>query len=287
MKRTISKNSLSSVLVTGGSGMVGSSVEFGMKPDHKEFNILDMSKMRSWVRRHHPSAILHLAAFADMEGCERNPAKAYELNVLGTYNLARVAKEFGVRLVYMSTCAVFDGKKKTPYTVNDVPAPLNVYGRTKSLGECAVLDIVPDSLVVRTGWLFGKGPGSEKKFINFCIRKLREGGEVRATNDRFGSPTYIPDLLEAIGALIRGKRRGVVHVVNKGTTSYFEVAQKIREYGGLQGKITAISGKTVEKALVKRGVMEGLITSVPMRSWQRALKDYVSYKLSKESGLQS
>lgn len=256
--------------------MVGDSVNFGNKPKHQEFDILNLEGMRSWLRANPHSAIVHLAALADMERCEKDPEESYKLNVLGSYNISKISREFGIYLVYMSTCAVFDGKKNTAYEPEDVPNPLNVYGRTKYIGELVVRDLAPNSLVVRTGWLFGGGRGSEKKFVNFCIRKLREGGaEIPATQDRFGSPTYIPDLIDTVKKFLSEPSSGVVHVVNEGVTSYFEVAKMIQAEGNFGGVVTPVKSMNLETSGVKRGKMEGLKSSRPLRTWQEAMRDYL------------
>jgi dTDP-4-dehydrorhamnose reductase len=263
------------ILVTGGSGMVGSQVAFGTKPDRKELDIIDSLSIKRTLDHYQPTVVLHLAALTDMGECEKNPEYAYETNVVGTYNIAKVCREKNIRLIYFSTCAVFDGNKNAPYSETDSVHPLNAYGRTKWLGELVVKNIVPDSLIIRTGWLFGGGK-TDKKFAKLCFEKLRRGEEVNAVSDRWGSPTYIPDLLKTIEDLIKNKTNGIVHVVNDGKATYFEIAKVVKEFGSFAPEIKPVKAEEIESPEVKRGKMEALTSQkVKLRNWREALKEYI------------
>lgn len=266
----------SKILVTGGSGMVGSQVKFGIKPGHKELDITNINSIDEAVKKYQPNAILHLAAFANMIGCEENKIKAKKINVIGTENIARICKKYGVRLVYISTCAVFDGKKKTPYLEKDKAKSLNVYGRTKLEGEKIAQKILPGVLIVRTGWLFG-GNKTDKKFIQLTLQKFKNSEEVMATSDRKGSPTFIPDLLNTIEKLINKSEIGIYHIVNSGTASYADIAKEIKKLGKFKQKIKKVKAFDIENKKLKRGKNESLASSkIKLRSWKVALKEYLS-----------
>lgn len=263
------------ILVTGGAGMVGSQVTFGIKPNHKELDITNPTSIEKAIKKHKPDVILHLAAFANMLGCEEDKIKAKKINVTGTENIARACKKNGVRLVYMSTCAVFDGKKKTPYIEKDKAKSLNVYGKTKLEGEEIAQKILPGVLIIRTGWLFG-GNKKDKKFVQLTYQKFKENIEVMATSDRVGSPTYIKDLLSTIKKLIDKNSSGIYHLVNSGTASYADIAKEIKKIGRFKQKIKKVLARDIENKKLKRGKNEALASSkIKLRSWKIALKEYL------------
>lgn len=263
------------ILVTGGSGMVGSQAKFATKPSHMELDITNPTSIEKAVKKYKPNVVLHLAAFANMLGCEEDKIKAKKINVIGTENIARACKKHNVKLVYMSTCAVFDGKKKMPYREADMAKPLNLYGKTKLEGEKVAKKILPNTLIVRTGWLFG-GNKRDKKFVQLTYQKFKNGEEVMATFDRKGSPTYVKDLLDTIEKLIYQNKSGIYHVVNSGRASYYEIAKEIRRIGKFKHKIKKVLARDIENKKLKRGKNESLASSkIKLRSWKVALKEYL------------
>lgn len=264
------------ILITGGDGMVGREAHFGIRLSHKQLDILNKKSIERAVNKYKPNVILHLAAMVNMLDCENNKKKAYEINVIGTKNLVEICKKNNIKLVYMSTCTIFDDKKKTPYIERDMPHPLNVYSQTKFLGEKIIETMSPNYLIIRTGWLFG-GTQFQKKFITSIFQKLKNGEEVRATSDRHGSPTYIPDLLRKVEHLINTNKTGIYHIVNSGIGSYFDVAKEIKKIKKFKTNIKAIKSKEVEDPKLKRAKMEALKSSkVKLRPWKSALQEYIN-----------
>lgn len=265
------------ILVTGGTGMVGQCVPFGIRPGHPELDVTDPESIEMAVKKYTPSVILHLAAYTNMQDCQSHPELARAVNVEGTKNIARACKHHHIYLVYLSTCGVFNGKKKTPYVETDIPHPLTVYGQTKYEGELAVRNIQKDSLIIRTGWLFGGRLETDIKFVGITIRKFLRNKPVVATVDRFGSPTYINDLFSAIKKLIDRRRTGIIHIVNSGVASYFEIAGAVKKIGKFGGTLTPVLQKDIESAGLPRGPLEALVsTRIRLRPWQNALRDYMS-----------
>lgn len=268
------------ILVTGGAGMVGSQATFGKKLTRKELDILSLHSIEQAIKKYKPRVILHLAAMTHMLLCEENPKEAFKVNVIGTKNLATICKRYNIKLVYMSTCAVFNGRKKTPYREIDTPDPINAYGKTKLEGEKIVQKLIPSSLIIRTGWLFGGGK-NDKKFVQLTYKKFKEGSEVKATKDRKGSPTFVPDLLSETKKLIKENKSGIYHIVNSGEATYLDIAKEIRKIGKFNKKIIAVKGKDVELPKLKRGKLEALTSSkIKLRSWKKALHVYLT-KLKK------
>ena len=256
--------------------MVGSQVKFGKKLNRNELNIVDKNSINLAIDKYRPTTILHLAAYADMLGCEDAPKQAHKINVVGTKNLAEVCKKRNIKLVYMSTCAVFSGNKKTPYTESDKSSSPNVYGQTKYAGEQIIKKILKDYLIIRTGWLFGGGK-NDNKFVRAMYMKMKGGVDINAISDRYGSPTYVKDLLSEVNKLIGENKVGVFHVVNDGCASYLDVAKYIKSIGKFKAKIVEVKSKDIDNRKLKRGKIEALSsTKVKLRSWKSALKNYLT-----------
>lgn len=256
--------------------MIGSQINFGKKPPRSVLNILDEKSIRNAVNKYKPSALLHLAALVNMDICEKNPEQAYETNVVGTYNIAKICREKNIRLVFISTGAVFDGKKKTPYLETDATSPLSVYGRTKRIGEIIVSDLVKNSLILRTGWLFGGGEKKDKKFVIKFLKMMQKGETIFAIRDRYGSPTYVPDLIQAIAKLIRSRLTGTVHLVNSGTASYFDIARFILKLGDFKTKVSAVKSRDHDSKNLRRAKSEMMKSEkISLRPWKEAMGEYI------------
>jgi dTDP-4-dehydrorhamnose reductase len=180
-----------------------------------------------------PDVILHLAAMTSVDGCEAEPGRASETNVLGSFNVAAAARRSGARLVTVSTDYVFDGEKGTPYDEGDRPNPLSVYGWTKLAGERAAEAVAPDLLVVRTAWVFGSG----KDFLSRAVRGLRAGEEVGGIIDQVGSPTHVVHLAERLLPLVESDVRGIVHLAGPEATTWHDVLVRAKQAGGLSGGV--------------------------------------------------
>jgi dTDP-4-dehydrorhamnose reductase len=138
--------------------------------------------------------------------------------------VAQAAKAVKARLIYVSTDYVFDGTKTSPYQEQDQPHPINHYGRSKYEGEQAVLTLCPDSLVVRTAWLFGH---EGHNFVKTIMRLAAERPLLEVVDDQRGCPTYAEDLALALGQLAKSDLQGLCHVTNRGDCSWYEFAQAI------------------------------------------------------------
>lgn len=268
-------NKLGRIVITGGNGMVGNLINFGIKFSHKELDVCNIKVIRNTLDRYKPSVLLHLAAL-NLITCEQHPDKAYEVNVVGTLNIAKACREKGVRMVYISTCIVYEGTKKTPYDENDIPNPIHVYGHTKRIGELITLDIAPNSLIIRPGWLFGNNKVN-KGFVNLCLNKLINKKDLEVlTINRLGSPTYIPDLLKETESLIKQHARGIYHVVNTGKASYFDLGKEIKKIGKFEASVKKADAKDIIPEFPKRGIMEALTSRrIKLRSWKDAMSEYL------------
>ena len=182
-----------------------------------------------------PEIILHCAAMTSVDGCQAEPARAAETNVLGSFNVAVAARRSGARLVAISTDYVFDGEKGSTYDERDRPNPLSMYGWTKLAGERAAEAAAPDLLIARTAWVFGSGGD----FLSGVVRRLRAGEEVGGIVDQVGSPTHVVHLAERLLPLIGSDVRGIVHLAGPEPTTWHDVLVRAKRAGGLPGEVVA------------------------------------------------
>jgi len=164
-----------------------------------------------------------------VDGCARDPERAYRVNALGTQNVALACAEAGAAMVYISTNEVFDGEATEPYREWDPPHPINPYGRSKAAGEWFVRHLLTRFYIVRTAWLYAPGG---RNFPHRIIQLADERGALRVVTDEVGNPTYAPDLAEAIAALIRTDAYGVYHLTNAGYCSRYDFAREILRISG-------------------------------------------------------
>ncbi len=230
------------ILVTGAKGMLGSDLCPVMRERHEvlatdigEMDVRDRALVRKTMHDFLPEVVIHLAALTDVDQCERTPDEAFRTNAIGTQYVALACREIGATLVYVSTISVFDGRKPTPYTEFDTPNPQSAYSQSKCEGERMAQSQLPQRYVVRAGWMFGGGL-EDKKFVAKILDLAYARPEIKAVNDKFGSPTYTVDLAHGILRLIETELYGLYHMVNaNGCASRYEVAREILHYAGVRG----------------------------------------------------
>jgi dTDP-4-dehydrorhamnose reductase len=198
--------------------------------------------VRTAVRAFAPDAVLHCAAYTNVDGAEADPATAEAVNVLGTRNVVEAVRGTHTAVVYFSTDYVFDGAKGSPYVETDRTHPLNVYGRTKLAGENEVLGWV-HGIVFRTSWLFSETGGN---FVTTILAAARErvgtGEPLRVVDDQVGSPTYAGHLAATVAeALEHGIGPGVYHLAGSGYCSWCELAREVVQLAGLEVDVEPIT----------------------------------------------
>jgi dTDP-4-dehydrorhamnose reductase len=272
--------------VTGTSGMLGSAVvqctpaSLQVIPfTRADADLTERSAVERAVAKLSPQTIIHCAAYADVDGCTTDPQRAWANNADATRLLAEACRENDVRLVYVSTDYVFSGTKCDPYTPEDAPNPINVYGESKLAGEQAVAECLEDYLIVRTQWLYG--PGS-RHFVEAVIRRARSGQLLRVVCDEMGSPTYVCDLAEALWLATASELTGVVHVTNSGFCSRLKLAREALDLAGMNSvQIEPIrsdqwpsSTRRPLHAILNnsRWIQAGYPA---LRPWQQALADFI------------
>lgn len=219
------------VLVTGAMGQLGSELVKILSDDYQvvpvdqiDFDITNLKKTMAFVSDTRPNIIIHTAAFTDVDDAELQQDKAFNVNAVGTKNIAIVAKEIDARLFCISTDYVFDGAKEGSYVETDKPNPVNIYGKSKLLGENFVKEELHKFFIIRTAWLYGLGG---KNFVKTMLNLAREKKEIQVVNDQRGNPTYAVDLARQIKKLLPTELYGVYHSTSQGSCTWYEFALEI------------------------------------------------------------
>lgn len=190
-------------------------------------DVRDYNEYRKQVLDFQPDICIHLPAFTDLEYCELHPDEAYNTNTIAVENSVFVAKEVGAVLVYISTAGIFNGKKDY-YDDWDTPDPINVYGRSKYMGELFVEKNSNKCFVCRAGWMMGGGPKKDKKFVNKIMKQIESGSvELNVVDDKLGTPTYTYDFAHNVFTLLGTHFYGVYNMVCNGDCSRYDVASEI------------------------------------------------------------
>jgi len=213
--------------IPGSKGLVGSTFVAqvpGCVGTGRELDIADLSACRLFLKTHGPfTHIVNCAAFSAVDPAETHRDDAFRANALGPEVLGQCAREFGVRLVHLSTDYVFPGTGKTPLRETDLVAPCNVYGQTKLEGEQRLMTVFPEACVLRTSWVFGHGG---KNFVAKLFELLQQDKVLKLVSDQTGRPTYAPDLVEVILKL--RDCSGLYQFANAGATNKYDFALQMQ-----------------------------------------------------------
>lgn len=224
--------------------------------------------------------VVHSAAFTNVDGCARDPLRAYHINALGTKYVALACRRLGAPLLYISTNEVFPGNGASPYVEYDQPHPINAYGRSKFAGELAARELLHELYVVRVAWLFG-GP---RNFVRTVLRLADappEGG-LRMVDDEVGNPTYVNDAAEACAALVATGHFGTYHLVNSGACSRYDFAREILRLARRDDvPVTAIKLADYQRdstppSFSPLANLAGAALGIQLRPWQEALAAYIA-----------
>ncbi|MDO8575791.1 MAG: SDR family oxidoreductase [bacterium] len=259
-------------LITGGEGVLGSYCDFGVHVGRAGLDVTDAAAVFKKCGSMKPRVIVHAAALTNLVFCETHPDEAMRVNALGTENMARAAREAGAKLIYISTSDVFDGALGRPYTPEDKPNPVSVYGKSKYEGELAVMRELDDYVIMRVSWMFGGGAGEDNKFVGKLLA-LNDPAEFRAVTDKKGSPSWAKDVAVAIRTLIKQDARGLFHI-GGGVATRYGMAEAIIAAKGWHTRLIAATPSDFPSAY-PIGNDQSMPLSPYVRPWQDALCEYI------------
>ncbi|USK68328.1 dTDP-4-dehydrorhamnose reductase [Peribacillus asahii] len=232
------------VVVTGAKGQLGMDLMHILQKQGKyevygfgkqDLDITNVDQVKKTMEQVNPDIIIHAAAYTNVDLAEKEPQLAFQINGIGTQNIAVAASNQKAKLIYISTDYVFNGNNLRPYTELDTPDPIGVYGETKLAGEEFVRAYHNRFFIIRTSWIYGEYGNN---FVKNMLKLAHEKKKISVVNDQVGCPTYTLDLVNSILAIMETDKYGVYHISNSGSCSWYEFAQAIFEEARLAVDLT-------------------------------------------------
>jgi len=271
------------VTIFGATGLLGKALMHEWHADEvtglgsHDADIRSIHDVQRAMAQHRPEWVVLAAAYTDVDGCETNRDLAFAVNSEGAGNVAKAAAESGSKLLFLSTDYVFDGRKQSPYEVDDPIAPQSVYGRSKAEAEARIRTILPTACILRTSWVFGVGG---RCFPGTILKLAMTRKELEVVNDQRGCPTYAIDLARVIIRLCRSGATGIVHATNSGECTWFDFAREIVLGAGRDTQIRPTSSdkfirpaKRPSYSVLSSASLRPYAITVP--TWQDALSRYL------------
>ena len=276
------------VLVTGAGGLVGRAVGEHCRNQgdevflyqHKDLDITDRRAVRESLLENKPDVVINCAAWTNVDACESDPGRAFAANATGPEILSAACKEAECRFITISTDYVFDGEKTGFYTQEDEPNPQSVYAASKLEGERLSAQANERAIIVRTGYIFGRGGAN---YLCTVVERARRGEKLKAISDMYGTPTYAKDLAERLRQLGESGAPGTYHVVNSGAGASFEefTRKAVVLVGNPQASVESVTAATLNRPAKRprnsrlRCLLSETIGLAPLRTWEAALEDFV------------
>lgn len=275
------------ILITGGEGVVANYVKNSLRskylifnPSHKQLDITNAKVINKYFLQKKPDIVIHLAAKTNVDDCEIKAKEAYLVNSEGTKKIALACKKYKSFMIYISTSAVFNGEKRHFFEYSN-ENPINIYGKSKLLGEMHVKKILNKYLIIRAGWMIGGGK-QEKKFISYIIRQRKSKKTIEAVNDRFGTITYAKDLADFIKLSLKNNRSGLYHFGSKGAPSRYDIAKKVVQLMGGKTKVIPVkSDKFMGSFFAPRPKFEVILSKKISykNNWETSVENYLKNEL--------
>lgn len=269
------------VLIIGATGLLGADLSryFGAKYDRigigsADLDIRHKSATAAFIKQLRPEIVINAAAWTNVDACQKDRQKAFDINAEGAGNIAAACKEARARLVHFSTDYVFDGEKKEPYSEGDQTGPVNIYGQSKLDGEKQVLSRLPEAAVVRVAWLYNN---SGKSFVPRLIERGRrssvETEPIMMITDQIGAPTWTDEVVRQTDVIIDKKITGIIHCTSGGACSRFDLAQLLFASLGREVPLAACSRRDFPDR-APRPAYTALANSVLDRAGANNMKNY-------------
>ncbi len=288
------------IAIIGANGQLGTDLVKVFEEDptfkvipltHKDLDVTVPETLKV-LKELKPNVIVNTAAYHKTDECELYPEKTFAVNTIGALNVARVSSKIGALNVYISTDYVFDGEKGEPYTEEDVPNPINVYGASKYAGEILTRNYSQKHYIIRVASLYGRAGARGKggNFVEWVIEKAKRGEELRIVDDQVMSPTHTMDVAKTLRELLKLQPEfGVYHTVNEGYCSWYEFTRAIFEILGWDVEVKPIKSNELNR-LARRPRFSALKNTKlhkigsRMPPWKKSLEQYLElYRHSNSS----
>lgn len=289
------------IMIIGGDGQLGYDlVRVLSKNFHvvsitrQQLDITTQQQCKSVISKYKPGVVINCAAFHNTEECEANPQKAFDVNAVGAFYVARASSQISATVIYISTNYVFDGTQSVYYE-DDYPNPINVYGTSKLAGELLThIGSKGKSYIIRTAGLFGINPSRKGyNFVSLMLRKAKSDNVVKVVNTEWSSITYCLDLASVILQLIKTRSPfGIYHVVNQGNSSWFDIANYVFSIMKIQTPLVPVTTYSKNSLLLQRPRRTILASNKlrklgiqPLRPWQSSVSAYLRELQEQNSGI--
>jgi dTDP-4-dehydrorhamnose reductase len=274
------------IIVTGSNGQLGSELK-DLAPHYpgidfvffsrSELSIKDKAALQNIIHLHRPDYFINCAAYTAVDKAEEEREAAFEINGTAVGEIARLCRENNCRLIHISTDYVFNGTTADPLKESDAVDPVNAYGESKLLGEQLALQNDPQSIIIRTSWVYS---AYGKNFVKTMLRLMKEKESIGVVNDQVGSPTYAADLARAILQIITSGKwvAGIYNFSNEGVISWFDFAVEIKKLTGASCIVNPITTdrfptparrpaySVLDKAKIQRTL------NIPLKNWKESLR---------------
>lgn len=229
------------ILVTGANGQLGSELRNILESENPgqaiytdiaELDLTDADAVNKFFNSNEISHVVNCAAYTAVDKAEEEKLECAALNINAVKNLANAADAAGAKVIHISTDYVFDGTAHRPYKESDKVNPISQYGTTKRLGETALLALAPDSIIIRTSWLYSP---YGHNFVKTMLKLGKEQSAIKVVCDQIGTPTYAHDLAKAIYRILMSHQwvEGIFHFSNEGVCSWYDFAKAIHSIAGI------------------------------------------------------
>ena len=222
-----------------------------------ELDITNQEAVEELIRNYKPDIIIHLAAMTDVDGCEKDPETAFEINVGATENLL---KNFNGKFIYVSTDYVFDGEEG-PYYEDDKVNPVSVYGKTKLYGENLVQESDIDWIILRSNIIFSYNDRTKASFVNWVVDSLKKKQMITVVDDQWNNPTWTNDLANVISMMIEKNIGGIYHYGGGDFLNRYEFAKMIASAFSLDRELIKPITTPELNWLAQRPLKSGLYTN--------------------------
>ncbi|QKX04710.1 dTDP-4-dehydrorhamnose reductase [Aquimarina sp. TRL1] len=277
------------ILVTGASGQLGNCIRLisdkykfnFLFKNSKELDITNKEKVVNFFEEHPIDFVINCAAYTNVEQAEKEPEKAFLINAEGTRNIAESCKKNKIVLIHISTDYVFGGKGTRPYLENDIPNPINEYGKSKLKGEEYIRELMDTYFIIRTSWLYSQ---FGHNFFKTILKKSETEKKLTITTGEIGTPTNANDLANFILAIIKENRKefGIYHYSNQGQASWYDFAKEIIKVSGKLDNIVLIKtdnyptfAKRPKYSVLGKGKIMN-VYSIILVEWKNSLKSLIN-----------